>query len=218
MRPYLLFGMLIVCAFSNFRLDADVVNGSFESPEAPPADFRVDIPDGWSALGNGSTTDILRAGYGGGTASHGSQFVDLIGGAGTFPSGLSQVLRLDAGVYRLSFDYNGGRFQDGTPTIGSVLEYSLGTFVSGSVNVDALNVFANHGPVTPWQTISSNFTVPTAGDYTLTFQTPSGFLAGPYLDNVSVIIPEPSTIAILAFGLFLCGVKSLARQRRSSKV
>ena len=124
--------------------------------------------------------------FAGGTASDGCQFVDLIGGGvGTFPSGLSQTMLLQGGMtYRLSFDYNGGRYTDGSPTSGAVLDFSLGSLVSGSINVDALNAFAANGPVTPWQSISSVFTVATTDNYALTFQTMGGAFGAPYIDNV----------------------------------
>ena len=185
-----------------------LVNGSFESPGAPAASFLTQIPNGWTSLGNGSTVDIIAAGYAGGSASDGNQLVDLIGGGvGTFPSGLKQTVTLQGGtMYSLSFDYNGGRYQDGTPTSGAVLDYLLGSLVSGSVNVDALNAFASNGPVTPWQSMSLVFTVATTNDYLLTFQTLSGAFGGPYIDDVRlnvipVNVPEPSTLMLLVVGL-----------------
>ena len=183
-----------------------LVNGDFESPAAPDGDFITQIPQGWSSLGNGSTTDIIHTGYGGSFASSGEQFVDLIGGGfGTFPSGLVQTVTLVGGItYRLDFDYNGARYNDGSQTVGAILEYSLDAFTSGGLNVDGLNVFSANGPTTPWQRFSTEFLVSNSGDYVLKFQTQNGAFSGAQVDNVSLTaIPEPSRIAMLLASLLL---------------
>lgn len=198
-----------------------IVNGSFETPTAPVGVYSTQIPDGWSSLGNGSIVDIISSGYAGAIASEGSQFVDLIGrDAGTFPSGLAQTVTLQAGlIYALSFDYNGSRYNDGSPTSGAVLEYFLGSFVSGSINVDDLNVFADNGPVTPWRTSVQTFTVATTGSYALTFRTPAGAFASPMLDNVRLTaVPEPSSLISAALGLAgLAGYAGFRRGRSAKR-
>ena len=190
----MLFSAALIVATAQIAHSANLVtNGSFESPVSPSGGFVTGVPDGWFSIGGG--TDIISAGLG--------------GGVGTFPSGLFQTVNMSGGVtYQLSSDYNGGRFQDGTPTSGSVLDYSVDGLVSGSINVDALNVFSDYGPATPWQRLSSDFAVITTGEYTLKFQTPTGAFGSPYLDNVTIdtIVPEPSTLllgAMATVGLFL---------------
>lgn len=174
-----------------------VVNGSFESPAAPADWFSTAIPTGWTALGNGSTTDIIHTGYSGAVASDGSQFVDLIGGgAGTLPSGLLQTLHLSGGqTYRLSFDYNGDGGLGGT-----LLEFALGSLVTGSIDVTSLNVYPIFGATAPWQSHAVDFAVATTGNYDLVFQSLSGLYEGPFIDDVSLVaVPDPaSSLAGLA--------------------
>lgn len=177
-----------------------VVNGSFEQDAAPTASFTTGIPTGWSGLGNGSTVDILAAGYSGGVAAAGQQYVDLIGASiGTFPSGLQQIITLQAGSYTLSFAYNG----DADPS-GESLDYSLAGLLSGSINVDSLNNFpALHPTVTPWQLHSEVFSVTTAGNYLLRFQTPNGAWGSPYLDQVVLTentVAEPDSLVLFTLG------------------
>lgn len=189
-------------------------NGGFEA-DSFSGQYQTGIPTGWQSLGNGSTVDILVGGYGGGMAAEGSRYVDLIGGGiGSFPSGLRQTVHLLAGqTYRLSFDYNGGRYTDGSATVGAVLEYSLGALLAGSVNVDGLNNFPDYYPVTsPWQHFAADVQATSSGDYELRFQTPSGAWGSPYVDNVVLEgnpVGEPGQLALLFGGLAL-----LARRRR----
>jgi PEP-CTERM motif len=226
MRQYALSLVLLVFAAVPARANL-IINGSFESPVVQVNPHEIDsyfseqIPGGWSSLSNGSSVDIIANGYYGATASDGMQFLDLIGaGQGVFPSGLLQTVHLDAGMYALSFDYNGGRFNDGSQTIDRVLEYSLGNFVSGSINVDNLNVYPGNELATPWQTLSTNFTVNTTDDYVLQFATPSGSFGSPFLDNVQLsavptaAVPEPSSFLLFALGLFGLGSGVVARQIR----
>ena len=83
--------------------------------------------------------------------------------------------------------------------------------------MDALNIFADNGPVTPWQTISASFNVSTPSDYVLTFHTPSGAFGGPYLDNVrldAAAVPEPSSLLIFSIGGTVALVGGWLRCRR----
>jgi hypothetical protein len=189
-----------------------VQNGSFEAQGVSGNSYITAIPTGWSDLGNGSTTDILAAGYSGGSASDGSQYVDLIGGgSGVFPSGLSQSLHLLAGTtYRLAFDYNGGQAP------GSILKYALGSLVAGNFNVEAMNNFSAFGATTPWQHFSTDVAVAVSGDYSLSFWTESGAWGSPYLDNVSLdalpgSVPEPTSLLLIGAGI--CGILATVRKR-----
>jgi len=192
-----------------------VINGSFEQPTVPAGTAATVTPTGWTALGGG--VDIFTTGMSGGSASSGLQFVDLIGtGQGTFPSGLYQDIFLQAGTtYQLSFDYNG---QAGNPP-GAILDYSLGSLVSGSINVDGMNVFADLAPVTAWQTSQSLLTPALSDTYRLTFTTSAGFFTAPFIDNVSVsevaaAVPEPETYALMLAGFGAIGLFG-RRQRRA---
>ncbi|MDD5295512.1 MAG: PEP-CTERM sorting domain-containing protein [Rhodocyclaceae bacterium] len=192
-----------------------VQNGSFEAPTIS-GNYAAGIPPGWSSLGNGSSTDVLAAGYSGGSASDGSQYLDLIGNnQGVFPSGLSQNVHLIAGrSYRLAFDYTGGRYSDGSKTSGAVLEYTLGNLSTGAFNVDDLNNFPDFGPKTAWQHFSADISVAVSGDYALTFQTPSGAWGSPYLDRVSMeALPEPASWLLLGLGTLVSLVTRKPRAR-----
>lgn len=193
-------------------------NGSFEA-DSFSGPYLTGIPSGWQSLGNGSTVDILASGAGGGAAAEGSRYVDLIGGGfGTLPSGLFQTVHLLAGqTYHLSFDYNGGRYMDGTPTVGAVLEYSLGALLSGSVNVDGLNNFPDYYAATsPWQHFAANVQVASTGDYQLRFQTSAGMWGSPYVDNVVLngnTVNEPTSALLLVASLF--GLARYSRRTRT---
>ncbi len=216
-RALLLTGLLFAAAVPPAAHANLIQNGSFELPASGSTQVGV-TPTGWQLLGNGSRVDIIRAGYYGAFASDGVQFVDLIGG-GIFPSGLKQSVDLLAGVtYHLMFDYNGGRYVNGTQTSGRMLEYALGSLVSGSMNVDDLNAFASNGPTTPWQTESVVFTAPSSGTYELVFSTPNGRHGSPYVDNVRLEevarVPEPFTTTLLGLGIAGLGLRGFSRKRR----
>ncbi len=217
-RMFLLTGLLFAAAVPPTAHANLIQNGSFELPDRDTTQVRV-TPTGWQLLGNGNAVDIIHAGYYGAFASDGVQFVDLIGG-GVFPSGLKQSVDLLAGVtYHLMFDYNGATYLDGSHTVDRMLEYALGSLVSGSINVDDLNAFAwNNHPTTPWQTKSVIFTAPSSGTYELVFSTPDGSHGSPYVDNVRLEevarVPEPFATTLLGLGIAGLGLRGFSGRRR----
>jgi hypothetical protein len=179
-----------------------ILNGSFEAQSVPTSPGYITASVAfWSPVNGGS--DLITAGYVGGSASDGLNFVDIIGNpglvayTGPYPTGISQDVSLDAGVtYHLTFDFNG----DAANSPRS-LAYSLGSLISGSVDVGSMNAFGGLGPVTPWQTVSVYVTPSTSGSYTLAFTTDQGAYGSPYLDNVSIAaVPEPTTLALVTAG------------------
>lgn len=176
-----------------------LVNGSFEA-ESVPANFYLagTTPSGWLSYGD-QAPDILTVGYSGGTAAAGVNYVDLIGGgAGSIPAGIRQDVSLSAGVtYAVSFAYNG---DFNSPRD---LKYSLGSLLSGTLDVSGLNNFAQLNPTTTvWQVFSALVTPSTSGTYTLSLytETPGAAFGSPYVDNVSVepvAVPEASALATL---------------------
>jgi hypothetical protein len=179
-----------------------VINGSFEAQSVSlPPGFIVQNVSGWTPVGGGS--DVLVTGYSGGMASHGVNFVDILGNSGSpggpFPTGISQNIVLTAGVsYELRFEYNG---DNNSPRS---LEYAFGTLASGSFDVSMMNIFSDFGMVTPWATFSTIVTPVMSDNYLLSFTTSGGQFGSPYLDNVSVTaVPEPSVLALAAAGLGL---------------
>ena len=220
-RAPLLAGLLFAAAMVPTAHANLIQNGSFELPASGGTQVGV-TPTGWQLLGNGSAVDIIHAGYYGAFASDGDQFVDLISN-GTTPSGLKQSVDLLGGVtYHLLFDYNGATYLDGSHTVGRMLEYALGSLVSGSMNVDDLNAFAwNNHPTTPWQTESVIFTAPSDGTYELVFSTPDGHDGSPYVDNVRLeevtSVPEPLGTALLGLGIAGLGLSGFSKRQRCSR-
>lgn len=210
LKPAFLVPLALLCTPGIAASANLVVNPSFEQDSVTPGLFLQQTPAGWTAVGGG--TDVLSAGYSGGTAAAGAQFVDLIGNlsGGPFPTGLEQTLGLSAGVtYQLSFAYT----DDG----GGVapLDFSLGTLVSGSVDPTGLNAFTDFGATTPWQVFTAEFTPSVSGDVALRFTTASGSFGGPYLDAVSVSeVPEAGSLLPLAG---LVGTAWLWRRRRAGR-
>jgi hypothetical protein len=195
----LLLGMPLAAAFGQNL----VANGSFEAQSVSlPPGFIVQNVTGWTPVGGGA--DVLVTGYSGGMASHGVNFVDILGNSGSpggpFPTGISQNIALTAGVsYELRFDYNG---DNNSPRS---LDYAFGTLESGSLDVSMMNAFTAFGEVTPWGIFSTIVTPVISGSYLLSFTTSSGQFCSPYVDNVSVTaVPEPSVLTLAAAGLGLC--------------
>lgn len=189
-----------------------VTNGSFEA-QVVPANFYLEAttPTGWLSYG-GQAPDILTVGYSGGTAADGVNYMDLIGGGvGTLPAGIRQDLALMAGVtYSVSFAYNG---DFNSPRL---LKYSLGSLLSGSLDVSGLNNFAALNPTTTvWQLLTAQVTPVATGTYSLAFYTESGTYGSPYVDDVSVeavAVPEASVLlALLGAAGTAGGVRWLRR-------
>ncbi len=189
-----------------------VTNGSFEA-QVVPDNFYLEAttPTGWLSYGL-QAPDILTVGYSGGTAADGVNYMDLIGGGvGVLPAGIRQDLTLSAGVtYTVSFAYNG---DFNSPRD---LKYSLGSLLSGSIDVRALNNFSALNPnTTVWQLFSAEVTPVVSGTYSLAFYTESGTFGSPYVDNVSVeavTVPETSALVTLLGAAGTVGV--LRRLRR----
>lgn len=189
-----------------------VTNGSFEA-QVVPDNFYLEAttPTGWLSYGL-QAPDILTVGYSGGTAADGVNYMDLIGGGlGVLPAGIRQDLLLTAGItYAVSFAYNG---DFNSPRD---LKYSLGSLLSGSIDVSALNNFSALNPnTTVWQLFSAEVTPIVSGTYSLAFYTESGTFGSPYVDNVSVeavTVPETSALLTLLGAAGTVGV--LRRLRR----
>ncbi len=192
-----------------------VTNGSFEAETVPLNLFLASTtPTGWTAYGS-QAPDILTVGYSGGVAADGDDYVDLIGGGtGVLPAGIQQSVNLVAGIsYTVSFAYNG----DGNSP--RELQYSLGSLLSGTIDVSSLNNFSTiNKPVTVWQLFAATVTPAVSGSYTLALytDTPGATFGSPYVDNVSVEaveVPEAAPSGILV--LLGAGGVALIRRRRA---
>jgi hypothetical protein len=213
MKMHLIIGFIVGAAATSLNAQSNLIlNGSFEAQSVPTSPGYITASVAfWSPVNGGS--DLITSGYVGGSASDGVNFVDIIGNpglvgyTGPYPTGISQSVLLDAGVtYLLKFDYNG----DAANSPRS-LAYSLGSLLSGSVDVGSLNAFSGLGTVTPWETLSAYITPTSSGSYTLAFTTDQGAYGSPYLDNVSLTaVPEPTTLALVGLG----GLAMLLRRKK----
>lgn len=191
-----------------------VTNGSFEDQVVLDDFLEATTPTGWLSYGV-QAPDLLTAGYSGGTAAEGANYVDLIGGGvGTVPAGIRQDLSLTAGVtYTVSFAYNG---DFNSPRD---LKYSLGSLLSGSLDVSSLNNFSALNPsTTVWQLFSAEVTPSVTGTYTLALytDTPEATYGSPYVDNVSVEAVEvPEVVPSGIIFLLGAGGVALIRRRRA---
>ena len=140
-----------------------VVNGSFESPVLPSTFPTMGTPTGWTGI-----VEIEHQpsyfGVPGMDSADGGQVIGFFPHSlGSGPSGISQVIHLDAGTtYTFSFDYSGvietDRFSD-------LLNYSI---TAGSVTTLSA---ALHTMLTiegsPWRTFSTSFSASVSGPETL---------------------------------------------------
>ena len=171
--------------------DELIVNGGFEVPSISP--------DRWSNVTAGSTritgwtvssgdVDIVSVGHS--RPYDGQQWLDLSGDA----SGeIEQSFSTNAGqAYELSFWYANN------PS-GSASGYDAEVTVTG--NGTLLDAWISHSgstkPNMKYQ-FFSEFFVADSSSTTLRFQSLTGGNAGIALDSVSVVVPEPSTLILLA--------------------
>jgi hypothetical protein len=150
-------------------------------------------PAGWT-IGNTGTVDVMggvncKGGVGG--------CVDLDGSSNKVGL-LQRTFALVAGQnYILSFDLSGG------------LDTNSIAVNFGSASLSILNLAAS----TVFNSYSLQFKPASSGSYTLSFLNSGGTASdnrGAYLDNVSITVPEPGTLAIVALAL---GALALTRRK-----
>jgi hypothetical protein len=201
-----------------------VVNGSFETPviSNPPGFvvFGTGNPGitGWTI--NSGDVDVDRAGLLGttATAAEGNQWLDLNG----FVRGnISQNFATTPGqTYHLEFFYsdnpfnNGNGSQQGVPKTGtfSLRDATNPNFATNLILLDDFTHSTATGANFDW----TEFDVDFVAVSTLTRLAFAGDLdsgsTGPFIDAVSVTVPEPGTLSLLGAGLLAWGY---CRRRRA---
>ncbi|MBC8086512.1 MAG: PEPxxWA-CTERM sorting domain-containing protein [Phycisphaerae bacterium] len=145
-----------------------------------------------------------------------------------------QSFSFNAGqTMRISFDLSGnqrggaddqwslGLFFGGLPS-GTVAGSGAFTGTTGGpfFNVASVTFFRAIAPGTPYATYTMDFLATAGGSVQYEIGTASADNVGPVLDNVVIerlgggtVVPEPSTWAMLAFGMSAVGVASRRRRK-----
>jgi hypothetical protein len=126
-------------------------------------------------------------------------YVDMDGTSNNAGKLTSIAINLAAGTYTLKFDLAGNRRNGSTESV--TVQVNMGSLVN-----DVISLSQN----APFTTYEYTFTVAAPTVVNLSFEGAGGDNIGMLLDNVSVSIPEPGTLALLGLGLVGAG---LARRR-----
>jgi len=183
-----------------------IQNWSFETPVVPTNGVGGwgGPTVGWFApvgdlglLLNGTGSPYILPG----PQPNGAQNVALFTG-----NSFAQTLNFaEAGLYELTF-YVAGRANPEGGFEGN-LPYEVSV---GGVSIYTGMTLTNQ----PWAPITQQFTIATAGDFTLQFlaTAPQGFDRTAYFDAIQIqSIPEPSTVALMGISLF--AISFLARRK-----
>ncbi|MEO7998035.1 MAG: PEP-CTERM sorting domain-containing protein [Gemmatimonadaceae bacterium] len=186
----------------------------------------------WAVVGN---VDLVKSGDFGITCPSGA-CVDLDGTTGPGHMFSLQNFGFASGdIMRISFDVSGNQRGGGADVFSMGLNFAgntqLGAYAGtgGFSSVFGSSLFSSSYTVstgiadnTPFSTWSFQFQAIDPGAFQLVFGTTSADNVGPLLDNVSVerfsrqtVTPEPSTWAMLAFGLGSVGFVSRRRVRKA---
>ena len=131
-------------------------------------------------------------------------YVDMDGSSGNAGKLTSIAINLAAGTYTLQFDLAGNQRNGSTESV--TVQVNMGSLVSDSISL------AQNADFTTFQ---YTFSVAAPTVVNLSFEGAGGDNVGMLLDNVSVSIPEPGTLALLGLGLVGAGF-ARRRERRAA--
>ncbi len=216
---FLALGALLLGPWAAISSGQTIVNGNFETPDLGGGSGEYNPPTGagqpWTFLNqSGIAIDNPLQFDVSGSSSGQFAFLQM---TDVNDAAISQTISFSsAGSFTLSY-LDAGRDAAG---LGGDLNYHL--TIQQGVSPAILSVFDSTTSGQPFTTNSYNFTVPAAGNYTLTFTAVShapgnGSDDTAFIDNVAVTAtaPEPSSLVMMLGGLGLLGC--MRRFRRAKK-
>lgn len=188
----------------------------------------------WTVVGQ---VDLVAQGFAGiGCVGGSGACVDLDGSGGPGKLVGKTAFSFSSGeIFRISFDISGNQRGSASDVFELGLNFGAGATVGPVVGTGGLSSFTGAGPGIagsisysvalnagdPFSTWSLQFLAQSAGTVRYSLGTTSGDNIGPVLDNVVVqrvtpqaVVPEPSTWAMVAFGLGGLGVAARRRVRK----
>jgi hypothetical protein len=221
-------GCLVIAARAEASL---IVNGGFEDPVVAPGTYAIFTPgqsigSGWTAVGDaGTNVLVIQTTYTENPFGHPAVFnaqeglnsVDLTGAGNLGPTaGITQTVATVVGQqYLLSFHVGRVAFNNG-PSFPYVADATVNLKINGGALVPFTNSGVTNGQI-HWTQFDYAF-VATSASTNLSFLngTPAGVggSSAAELDNVSLVavVPEPTSFALLGFGL-CTGMRILRRRR-----
>jgi hypothetical protein len=212
-------------SFESGPSDKGLVNNAFfnqlDTNGKPNWDVWKTIP-GWTSTGSGIEIQSNRTISEVNAQGDGLRYVELDSHPNGQPSptnsSMSQTVSLKRAEYLLSFWFSPrakGNSTDAQLAASNVIDYSLGSLVSGSVTGPSAILGTAVGT---WTKITASFIVETAGNYSLRFAangTQNTY--GGLIDNVAIdyVAPVPVPAAGLLLLGGLGGLAALKRRRKA---
>lgn len=211
--------ILVATLLLSARLNAQIVNGSFETPAPPAGSYTLyntgSSFSGWTVVGATGNVAIVSGTFTQNgisfPAQDGAAWLDLTGTSNT-ATGVQQTIATTAGTtYNLSFWV--GNVSDPNGIFGTT---STVFNVNGGQSFTAVNSGGVGTSTLYWQQFTTSF-VASGANTTLSFTNgdpPSDNSNG--LDNITVsaqsTVPEPSSLALIGSGLI--GLVPMVRRKR----
>jgi hypothetical protein len=210
-----------------------LLNETFNSENGGGTSLNYNAFANWDVSGQ---VDLVASGYGGVTCPGGTgACVDLDGSSGPGRITSKNPFAFSSGdVMRISFSISGNQRGGPDDIFRLGLDFGGNVAYSNRIGTGGLASFTGSGPFlnslvsfevsltqgTAFSTWSMQFTADQSGSVKYFLGTPSADNQGPVVDNIVVervvqqsVVPEPTTWAMLAFGLSALGVA--ARRRKA---